>query len=517
MWLIFGYVLTAAVFYFIGFWIQKLLKTSRLKKAEELAQKIIADAKKESEHRKSTADLELRAEWSKRRSDFEKEIRTRRTEIERREQVLDNREANLERKVDLITRKEGELAGKEADLLEKDKAITVKNEQLDNLILEENRKLEKIAGMTQEEAKRQLSQNLEKEVKDKAKEFIKEETEKARAEAEREAKKIIATAIERCATGYVLESTVCTMTLPSDEIKGRLIGREGRNIRSFETQTGVDLLVDDTPESVSISSLDPVRREIAKISLERLIADGRVHPTRIEEIVEQVKKEMPEIIRTAGENMALELKISGLHPEIIKLLGQLRYRTSYGQNVLDHSKEVSHLAFLMATELGLPEDIARRAGLLHDIGKAVSHEYEGTHQKIGGELARRYGESEIVANAIEAHHKDIEPASPIAVLVQAADAMSGARPGARRETFEAYIERLEKLENIVSSFDGVQKAYAIQAGREVRVIVEPEKVTDETATELATSIAHKIEKGMKYPGEIKVTVIRETRAIARAK
>ncbi|MDI6841038.1 MAG: ribonuclease Y [bacterium] len=512
-----GYILVAVVFYLIGFWLQKLLRAVRLKKAEEIAHKIVEDAKKEAERHKSTAELELRAEWSKRRSEFERETRSRKKEIEQREKALDEREANLERKGDLITRKESELGRKEINLLEREKEVRNKSEKLDSLIIEQNRKLEKIAGMNQEEAKRQLFQNLEKEVKDEAKKFIKEQIEKAQAEAEREAKKIISTAIERCAAERTLESTICTIALPSEEMKGRLIGREGRNIRTFETHTGVDLVIDDTPGSVFISSLDPIRREIARRSLERLMTDGRIQPTRIEEVVEQTKKELPEVIRTAGEEAALELKVSGLHHELIKLLGQLKFRTSYGQNVLSHSKEVARLASLMAVELGFPEEIAKRAGLLHDIGKAVSQEYEGTHQKIGGELARRYGESEIVVNAIEAHHKDVEPASPIAVLIEAADAISGARPGARRETFEAYVERLEKLESIVTSFDGVDKAYAIQAGREVRVIVEPDKVSDESASELAISIARKIESEMKYPGEIKVTVIRETRAIAHAK
>lgn len=514
---ILGYILVAIICYSIGFFAQKWLKTSRLKKAEELAQKIVEEAKKEAERHKSTAELELRAEWSKRRSDFERETRVRKKEIESREHFLDEREANLERKADLITRKEGELGRKETNFLEKERSITAKMDQLNNLILEENKRLEKIAGITEDEAKRLLFQNLEKKVRDEAKEFIKEQQEKARAEAEREAKKIIATAIERCATEHVLESTVCSISLPSDEMKGRLIGREGRNIRSFETETGIDLVVDDTPESVTISSLDPIRREIARLALERLIIDGRIHPTRIEEIVSQVKEEMPGTLKTLGENAALELKVSGLHPELITLLGQLKFRTSYGQNVLAHSKEVAHIASIMATELGLPTDVAQRAGLLHDIGKAVSHEYEGTHQKIGAEFARRYGESEEVINAIEAHHKDIEAVSCIAVLIQASDAVSGARPGARRETFEAYIERLEKLESIVSSFEGVGKVYAIQAGREVRVMVEPNKVSDEDTTELATSIAQKIEKEMKYPGEIKVTVIREMRAVTHAK
>lgn len=515
--IIIGYVLTAGVFYAIGFFIQKWLKAARFKKAEETAQKVVEDAKREAEHYKKTVELELKAEWSKRRSDFEREIRDRREEVEKREKYLDERSKNLDRKADFVTRKEAELSKKEVVLLDIEKQVTAKNEKLENLILDENRKLEKIAGMTQEEAKRQLFQNLEKRVREEAKEFIREQREKAKAEAEREAKRIISTAIQRCATEHVLESTVSTVSLPSDEMKGRMIGREGRNIRVFERATGVDLLIDDTPGVAFIASLDPVRREIAKISLERLILDGRIHPARIEEIVEQTKKEFPGIIQKAGEDTIMELKIHDLHPELVKLLGQLKFRTSYGQNVLAHSKEVAHLSSLMAAELNLPQDIAKRAGLLHDIGKAVSQEYEGTHQKIGAELAKRYGESDIIVNAIEAHHKDVEAISPIAVLVEAADAISGARPGARRETLEAYVERVEKLEQIVSSFDGVEKAYAIQAGREVRVIVEPDRVLDTNLSDLAIEISHKIEEEMKYPGEIKVTVIRERRAISYAK
>ena len=514
---IIGYILTAMAFFAIGFLIQKWLRTSNIKKAEESAKKIVEDSKKGAAQHKSTAELELRAEWSKRRSDFEREIRARKEEAEKKEKYLDERATNLDRKADLIARKDAELSKKEVQLLEAEKQVTVKNEKLDGIIIEENRKLEKIAGMTPDEAKRQLMQNLETEVREEARGFIREEMERARSEAERQAKKIVSTAIERCATEHVLESTICTVSLPSDEMKGRIIGREGRNIRAFETLTGVDLVIDDTPEIAYISSLDPMRRGIAKKSLERLIVDGRIHPTRIEEIVEQAKKEFPGIVQKVGEDVVAELKVSGLHPELVKLLGQLKFRTSYGQNVLAHSKEVANLAFLMATELGLPKDTAKRAGLLHDIGKTVSQEYEGTHQKIGAEFARRYGESDIVVNAIEAHHKDIEPTSAIAVLVEAADSISGARPGARREAFEAYIERIEKLESIVSEFDGVDKAYAIQAGREIRVIVEPEKVPDEGISQLAVDISHKIEEEMKYPGEIRVSVIRERRAVSTAK
>ncbi len=514
---IIGYIVTAIAFFAIGFVIQKWLRTSHIKKTEETANKIVEEAKKKAEQHKSTVELELRAEWSKKRSDFEQEIRNRKREVENKENHLDERAKNLDRKADLISRKDAELSKKDVQLLETEKQMATKEEKLDSMIIEENRKLEKIAGMTQDEAKRQLRQNLETEIKENARGFIREEMERARAEAKRNAMKIISTSIERCATEHVLESTICTVSLPSDEMKGRIIGREGRNIRAFETLTGVDLVIDDTPESAYISSLDPMRREIAKISLERLIVDGRIHPTRIEEIVEQANNEFSGIIQKTGEDVVIELKVSGLHPELTKLLGRLKFRTSYGQNVLAHSKEVSNLSFLMAEELGLQKDLAKRAGLLHDIGKAVSQEYEGTHQKLGSEFARRYGECDTVINAIEAHHKDIEPTTPIAILVEAADSISGARPGARRDSFEAYIERIEKLESIVSDFNGVDKAYAIQAGREIRVIVEPDKVSDEDISQLATDISHKIEEEMKYPGEIKVAVLRERRAISTAK
>jgi ribonuclease Y len=388
---------------------------------------------------------------------------------------------------------------------------------LEELISKENEQLEKIAHMTQEEAKEQLFKNLQTKVKEEAREYIYKEKLKAKKEAEKEAKNIIATAIERCATEHVMTSTVVSIPLPSEEMKGRMIGREGRNIRTFESLTGADLLVDDTPGMAVISALDPIRREIAKLSLERLIADGRIHPARIEETVKEVEEEFPQIVKKIGEDVVVELKINDLHPELIKLLGMLKFRTSYGQNVLNHSKEVAHLSYLMAIELKVEAEMAKRAGLLHDIGKAVSQEYEGTHQKIGGMLAQRYNEPPIVVNAIEAHHKDLPPTSIIAVLVEAADAISGARPGARRETFEAYVERVEKLEEIVSSFEGVRKVYALQAGREIRVIVDPTKIMDPDLENLADEISHKIEEEMKYPGEIKVTVIREKRAIGVAK
>lgn len=518
LFIIAGIVIGVGVGIAVTFWLQTRLKTTAIKNAEEQSKKLVEDAKKEAEHLKLSAELDIKTSRDKQRSDFETRARDRERALEKKEKYLDERETNLERRANLLTAKQAELSSKETKLLDEEKSFSTKTDRLNAMLVEENKKLERIAGMTQDEAKQQLFHNLEEKVREEAKFFIKAEIEKARGEAEREAKKIISTSIERCATEHVVESTIAQVALPSDEMKGRIIGREGRNIRCFETLTGTDLLIDDTPGVAFITSMDPIRREVARMSLERLLVDGRIHPARIEEIVKDTEAEFPAIIQKVGEDAAMELKVMGLHPELIKLLGQLKFRTSYGQNVLSHSKEVANLAYLMATELKLPDiNIAKRAGLLHDIGKAVSQEYEGTHQKIGAEFAKRYGESEIIVNAIEAHHRDIAPTSTIAVLVEAADSISGARPGARRETFEAYVERLEKLESIVTSFDGVGKAYAIQAGREIRVMVEPDKVSDELAFELASSLARKIEQEMKYPGEIKVTVIRETRAVSHAK
>ncbi|MDD2890827.1 MAG: ribonuclease Y [bacterium] len=500
------------------FLLQMRLKTTATKKAEDESKKLIEDAKKEAEHLKLSAQFDIKTLRDKQKLEFDDRARAKESILEKKEKYLDDRESNLERRANLLTAKQAELSSKETKLLDEEKSITTKTDRLNSLIMEENRKLEKIAGMTEEEAKQQLFHNLEEKVKDESKFFIRTEIEKAKLEADREARKIVSTAIERCATEHIVESAVAQVALPSDEMKGRIIGREGRNIKCFETLTGTDLLIDDTPGVAFISSMDPIRREIAKMSLERLLTDGRIHPARIEELVKTVEEEFPGIVQKIGEETIMEMKVSTVHPELVKLLGYLKFRTSYGQNVLIHSKEVANLAYLMATELELPEaKIARRAGLLHDIGKALSQEYEGTHQKIGADIAKRYGETDLVVNAIEAHHRDIPATSIIAVLVEAADSISGARPGARRETFEAYVERLEKLESIVTSFDGVGRAYAIQAGREVRVMVEPEKISDESAFELANSLARKIEQEMKYPGEIKVTVIRETRAVTRAK
>ena len=388
---------------------------------------------------------------------------------------------------------------------------------MDRLLQEEKEKLQNISGMTRDEARQLLLKKLEDEVKQEAAIFIKRSEEEAKEKADKEARKIIGLAIQRCAADHTVETTVSVVHLPSDEMKGRIIGREGRNIRALEIATGIDVIIDDTPEAVILSGFDPIKREIAKISLERLLQDGRIHPGRIEEIVEKVKKEMENTMREEGEKSLFDTGLHGVHPEIIKLLGRLKYRTSYGQNVLQHSKEVAYLMGVMASELKLDFTLAKRIGLLHDIGKAISHEVEGTHSKLGADLARKYGESENICHAIEAHHQDIEPKTLLAVLVQAADAISATRPGARRETLETYVKRLEKLEAIADSFKGVAKAYAIQAGREIRVMVLPDKVTDAQAAVMARDITKKIEEGLEYPGQIKVTVVRETRAVEYAK
>jgi ribonuclease Y len=501
----------------VGFLASKKIREAKVREAEELSRKLVEEGKREADKYRKVTELELRAEWSKKREEFEREIANRRKETERREREVEEKEKNTERRSDLLFRKEKELDIRHSQLRRKEGQIEEEHKRLDELIRNENVKLEKLSGMTQKEAKETLLSNLEEEAKHEAMQRVKEIRDKAEKDAEREAKKIISLAIQRYAQSHTVESTVTTVALPSDEMKGRLIGREGRNIKTFELATGVDLLIDDTPETVTISSFDPIRRETAKIALRRLIIDGRVHPARIEEIVEESKKEIEELVKKTGEETVLEMNITGLSPEIIKLLGKLKFRTSYGQNVLEHSKEVAYFSDIMAQELNLDHNTAKRAGLLHDIGKALSQDVQGTHQKIGADIARRCGESEEVVNAIEAHHGDVEPLTPIAVLVEAADAISGARPGARRESFEAYVERLEKLENIAISFEGVGKAYAIQAGREIRVIVEPEKVSDVEIDEMTDEIAKKIEQELKYPGQIKVVAVRETRSVKYAK
>ena len=510
-------VVIAIVFLALGWFLRKGIGEGKVRRAEELAAKIISDAQKEAEIKKKEALLEARDEWYRAKSKFERETRAKRAELGKLEKQLSERESGLDRKVDILSRKEREIQSRERALSAKERGVRNKEAELSRLIGEENKRLERIAGMSSEEAKKLLIQNLESQAKHEAAQLVKQIKAEAQERAEREAREIIVSAVQRCAAGHTVESTVSVVSLPNDEMKGRIIGREGRNIRSFETATGIDVIVDDTPEAVILSGYDPVRREIAKIALEKLILDGRIHPGRIEEMVAKASQEMEELIKQAGEEACLETGVSGIHPKLMRYLGKLKYRTSYGQNVLQHSKEVSLLAGLMAAELDLDPTMAKRAGLLHDIGKAIDREMEGPHTQVGWELAKRFNEPPEVLNAILGHHEDVEPTSLITVLVEAADAISGSRPGARRETLEGYIKRLEKLEEIADSFPGVSKAYAIQAGREIRVIVEPQKIDDQRAGELVDEIAEKIQSEMEYPGQIKVTVIRETRAVGYAK
>ncbi|KPL03306.1 MAG: ribonuclease [candidate division Zixibacteria bacterium SM23_73_2] len=512
-------VIGGAVFvaFFVGWFISRRIGESRLARAEELAKKIIEEAEKEAGMKKKEAALEARDEWYKAKANFEKELQHKKAEFSRLEKKLSDRESSLDRKVDILNKKEREVQNKERILYARDKAISSQEKELQRLIATQNKQLERIAQMTQEEAKKLLMQNLEAQARQEAAQLIKDIKEKAEQTAEKEAKNIIISAIQRCAADYTVESTVSVVNLPNEEMKGRIIGREGRNIRSFETETGIDVIVDDTPEAVILSGYDPIRRETAKMALERLVMDGRIHPARIEEVVDKAKKEMEVLIREIGEQSCFDVGIHGLHPELIKLLGKLHFRTSYGQNVLQHSKEVAFLAGLMAAELDMDANLAKRAGILHDIGKTVDKETEGTHSQIGYNLALKYGEHPLVLNAIAAHHEDVPHESPYSILVQAADSISGARPGARRETLEGYIKRLQKLEELADSFKGVAKAYAIQAGREVRIIVEHNLVDDTKSSELASEIAKKIEAEMEYPGQIKVTVIRETRSVEYAK
>lgn len=516
-----GNVVIAMVLAVIGFAIGLLSGRMAAKRvlssAGEKAKAILDKAKKELELRKSKLELEFERERARRKADFERMTRAKRNELEKLEKRIQEQQRSIESRADILRRREREILNREKQLQAREKAIEQRENELNELIRRENERLERIAGMTQEEAKQILMENLISEARAEAQKMIKQIRMEAEQKAEREAKEVIISAIQRCAAETTVESTVSVVSLPSDEIKGRIIGREGRNIRAFETATGVDVIVDDTPEAIILSGYDPIRREIAKIAMEKLIVDGRIHPARIEEVVAKAEKEVEGIFKEVGEQVCFELGVHDLHPELVKLLGRLKYRTSYGQNVLQHSKEVAWLAAYMASELDLDPKLAKRCGLLHDIGKAVDRGREGTHTQLGYEVAKKYGENEVVLNAILAHHEDVEPTTPYTILVQAADAISGARPGARRETLENYIRRLQKLEELADSFPGVQKAYAIQAGREIRVIVEPSKVDDHLAEILAAEISQKIEREMEYPGQIKVVVIREVRAIDYAK
>lgn len=514
---IFLSVLFAGITFVIGYYIRKLIAEQKVKKAEELVKTMLEEAKKQSDARKREIELEAKDLLHKMRQDFERESRDRRQEIQNLEKRMLQREENLDKKVDLLDRKEKELNQRDSLQQERAAKLKEKEHEMERLIVEEKDRLQKVSGLTSEDAKKLLLARMEEEVRKEASVMIKRIEDETKEEADKKARAIIGLAIQRCAAEHTVETTVSVVSLPSEEMKGRIIGREGRNIRAFEMATGVDVIIDDTPEAVTLSGFDPVRREVARISLVRLIEDGRIHPARIEEVVEKVKKEMEESLQEEGKNAVLDLGIHRLHPELVKLLGRLKYRTSYGQNVLQHSKEVAYLMGVMASELKQDFQIARRVGLLHDIGKAIDHEIEGTHPQIGMDMARKYGEPDVIAQAIGAHHEDIEQNSIYAVLAQAADAISSSRPGARRETLESYIKRLEKLESVADSFTGVERAFAIQAGREIRVMVFPDKISDTETAALAREIKKKIEEGLEYPGQIKITVIRETRAVEYAK
>ena len=510
---IIGLVIGCVAGFLLGIWYRKSKAKeaeAKIANADEEALRIVNDAIKSAETKKKEMLLEAKEEILRSRSEYEKEEKSRRADLQRQENRLQQKEENLDRKTEAIEKKEEALAQKHA-------VMDRENEEIKLIKQSQTAMLEKISGFTVEEAKKYLIDQVESEVTHETALKIKEVESRMKEECETRAREVVAQAIQRCAADQVAEMTVSVVPLPNDEMKGRIIGREGRNIRTIETLTGVDLIIDDTPEAITVSCFEPVRREIARLALEKLIADGRIHPTHIEEMVEKARREVDAVIKSEGERVTFEAGVRGLHPELVKMLGRLHYRTSYGQNVLQHSLEVSRIAGMMAAELGADVQAAKRAGLLHDLGKAVDHEMDGTHVALGVEFARKYKEKEDIIHAIEAHHNDVEPRTVVACLVQAADAISAARPGARRENLENYIKRLEQLESISMSFPGVEKAYAIQAGREVRVMVKPDQVSEDQMVLLARDLAKKIEEEMEYPGQIKVHLLRETTAVEYAK
>ncbi|RNC67507.1 MAG: ribonuclease Y [Desulfuromonadales bacterium] len=507
----------AGLGFFIGNLLRKRISDTLVNKAEELASKIVDDAKREADTITKEAELKAKDEVYQAKAEAERESKEKRKDLQALEKRLQQKEENLDKKMLLFDQRDADMTKKEQSLYTREQSLGQKEEKLEGLITEQRDKLETISGMTSSEAKKVLMDAMESEAKLDAAKRIKAIEEEARETADKKSKEIMALAIQRYAGEYVAERSVSVVSLPSDEMKGRIIGREGRNIRALEAATGIDLIIDDTPEAVILSGFNPIRREVAKIALEKLITDGRIHPGRIEEVVAKAEEEVEQTIKEAGDQAAFDLGVHGIHPEILKLIGRLKFRTSYSQNVYQHSLEVAFLCGIMASELGVNVKQAKRAGLLHDLGKAVDHEVEGSHAVIGAELARKYGESPKIVHAIMAHHEDEKPNSILAVLVQAADALSGARPGARREMMETYVKRLDDLERIATSFNGVNNSFAIQAGREIRVMVSSDEVNDERAVVLAKDIAKKIEAEMTYPGQIKVNVIRETRAIEYAR
>ena len=504
------FLISAVIFSFVGYTMRKRIAESKIRVAEEEAKRIIDSAAKEAENKKKEEIIKAKEEIMNSRKELDDEIKERRSEVQLQERRILQKEENLENKLE-------QLEQREQNLQKKNNEVESKKSEIEETINKQKEELQRISRLSVEEAKQYLLSEVEKSIVTEKAELIRRLDEEAKEKAQKNAKEIIGYAIQKCAADHTSETTVSIVSLPSDDMKGRIIGREGRNIKTLETLTGIDLIIDDTPEAVVISGFDPLRREVAKIALEKLIDDGRIHPAKIEEMVEKAKEEVSAIIKEEGERAVMETGVIGLHPDLIKLIGKLKYRTSYGQNVLNHSIEVSNLARIMADELGLDTKVARRAGLLHDIGKALDHDMEGTHVEIGVEILKKYKENPIVINAVEAHHEDVEPQSIEAVLIQAADAISASRPGARRETLENYIKRLQNLEGVADSFDGVEKSFAIQAGREIRVLVKPEKISDDQMVVLSRDIAKKIEDEMEYPGQIKVNVIRESRVVDYAK